>query len=822
MSSIAHIRHHDRKIQTVEEHLQNVKFRAERIGEKIGVKHIAGLAGVLHDMGKFSEKFKSYILEATNHPEAPPQRGSVDHSTAGGKFLYRFAQNGPRDQHIYMIAEVVANAVISHHAYLHDYLNPDLESPYLNRVRDKHLDDFDYIVQQFYLHVMSEQETQQYISLAVAEMKRYLSEVSIESIESKMLFLTKYVFSALIDADRTDTRSFEEWSVSDPYTEYNAEEGRLARRTLFENYYEKLLSHINKLAEGVDTQSSINQLRRSMSDQCDRYAERPSGIYTLSIPTGGGKTLASLRYALKHAIQHNKKQIIFIVPYTTIIEQNAEEVRRILSDESNILEHHSNVIDHLEDEVEEEWEDGLVVTTKQKLKLARENWDIPIVFTTMVQFLDVFYAKGSRDIRKLHSLSQSVIIFDEVQKVPIHCISLFNHALNCLKSVGQSSIVLCTATQPALQYVKRQLDISPDAEIISNLEEINRVFKRVEIVDLVSEGALNTAQLILFLADKLKANNSVLVVLNTKDVAKRLYREALSLLVPVYHLSTSMCAAHRKVILDQIRDHLDQRMPVICISTQLIEAGVDISFDCVIRSLAGLDSIAQAAGRCNRHGKSDVRPVYVIDHSEENLDRLPEIALGKRLAQQLFIDMKLNANYYNRNIMSNQAIGVYFKRFYTELQTKLDYFIPQLQQNMTDLLLASKSTSYIYRDYRKYKERSEGPLQLLNINSCRTAAKYFQVIDSPTTSVIAPYGDGGKEIIARLNGVESITGLTRLLRQAQRYTVNLYEHEVRRLEQNGGVVSIEGCDVLVLQESAYSKEYGVNLENNEDLDLYIL
>lgn len=300
----------------------------------------------------------------------------------------------------------------------------------------------------------------------------------------------------------------------------------------------------------------INRLRSEMSEQCDAFAEKPSGIYTLSIPTGGGKTFASLRYALKHAQLYNKKRIIYIVPFTTIIEQNAEEVRKVLQDDVNILEHHSNVVEDADEN--DEQQDG-IMSVQQRLKLAKDNWDVPIIFTTMVQFLNVFYAKGSRNIRRLHNMSEAVLIFDEVQKVPVPCISLFNEALNFLKTYCHSSILLCTATQPALNYVEHQLQVSPNPEIIRGLDNVIDAFKRVEIVDRATDETFNTEKLANFIEKRMTEVSSVLVILNTKGVVKKLYEHLNSNdnNINIFHLSTSMCAAHRNQILEEVRHCLD-------------------------------------------------------------------------------------------------------------------------------------------------------------------------------------------------------------------------------------------------------------------------
>ncbi|MCC3378338.1 CRISPR-associated helicase Cas3' [Paenibacillus farraposensis] len=829
MDYIAHIRESDQEVQTVAEHLLETQQLAEIYGDKIGIRHITGLAGMLHDLGKYTTKFQNYIRLAIQNPENPPKRGSVDHSTAGGKLLYNLFHIQPQgafDQQDFMnkglLAEVVGNVIISHHAYLQDFLDPNLESKFLDRVRDRKLEGFDHAVALFYEQVIEETTFYHYVNQAGAELVRYMKRDDKTETELKMMFLTKFVFSALIDADRTNTRCFEENNVKGDISSNEP----MIHQKLFQTYYEKLMVHINTLQTGLNASSSIQQLRKEMSQQCEQFADKPSGIYTLSIPTGGGKTLASLRYALRHAAAFEKKHIIYVVPFTTIIEQNAQEVRKILLDDANILEHHSNVVmDEVEniDGESNELEDA-VVNTRQKLKLAKDNWDSPVIFTTLVQFLNVFYASGSRNIRRLHNLSESVIIFDEVQKIPTHCISLFNQAVNFLKTYASSSIVLCTATQPELDFVHNKLEIEPDAEMVHDLDFVIEAFKRVEIVDKATDVSMDTEKLADFVEQRLADEPSILVILNTKTVVKNLYHRLTegSSGVPVYHLSTSMCPAHRNHILDKVKQHLANQQPVVCISTQLIEAGVDISFTCVIRSLAGLDSIAQAAGRCNRHGRDEMKQVFVIDHEEEDLGRLKEIKIGKEITRKMFIDLQRDQACYGGNILSPQALEVYFQKYYTELETNLNYFIPELRKNMTELLAANRSENTYYRSY--YNERGT-ILPLFLANSYNTAADYFEVIEDHTTAVIVPYGSGakeGKEIIADLNGQQSIEDLSSLLRRAQQFTINIFHYEKQQLDQNKALVSYLDGKIWALTEGAYNNSYGLNLENDSLHDGFIL
>lgn len=807
MKSIAHIREEDDCIQTVEEHLLEVKKLAEIYGNKIGVKHMAGLAGLLHDLGKYSHAFANYIEQAVYDPENAPRRGSVDHSTAGGKLLYDFFHEGA-DNGIYekALAEIVGNVIISHHSYLHDFISPELKSPYLTRVKEKDLPEYLDSKRVFFEKVMVKEELNTYVDKAIEELKVFIDKTTDDNREAQMMFLTKFIFSALIDGDRTNTRIFAD-DEADPST--------VEIEELFDSYYGKLMEHLNGYKKSPNANSPINVLRTSMSEQCDKFAEKDSGIYTLSIPTGGGKTLASLRYALKHAKKHNKKRIIYIVPYTTIIEQNAQEVRDILNDDEHILEHHSNVIlgrHNGEDDI-------YISETEKKLLLAKDNWDSPIIFTTMVQFLNVFYAHGNRNIRRLHNLAESIIIFDEVQKVPVNCISLFNQSLNFLKSFGKSSIVLCTATQPALDFVNYKLDIHPDAEIVKQIDDVVEEFKRVQVIDKASDEQFNKERLVDFVGEELENVNNILIILNTKKVVKDLYdalKNKYGSQIPVYHLSTSMCPNHRTAILEEVKELLNNNQQVICVSTQLIEAGVDISFECVIRSLAGLDSIAQAAGRCNRHGENELQSVYVIDYIEENLDFLKEIRIGKRIAKAILEDLQRDGHNHGGNVLSPQAMNYYFQKFYKENEVELDYPITGMNQTIIELLMARNNENTFL-----IESRSSGKLiepMVIN-NSYQTAARNFQVIDSPTTSVIVPYGEG-KDIIAELNGDMKIEDLSLLFQRAQRFSVNVYSYQLELLNESGSLTTLFDEQVYALKEGAYDEQYGINIEGDSKQDLY--
>jgi CRISPR-associated endonuclease/helicase Cas3 len=797
MEYIAHIREKDGEIQTVHEHLAEVNELCEQFGEKIGVKHLAGLAGLLHDLGKNTNNFKEYIQEAVANPNNPPRRGSVDHSTAGGRLMYqRFysKQINPTDA---LAVEWIAICIISHHQGLRDFLTPQLASSFLERVSDKELVEYNQAVSTFFKTQMMEEEFDHYFDKAKEEVIKLLNRIKSNQLQPiAFSLIIKYIFSCLIDADRTNTRRFEEHEQAGK---------ELDNQSFFENSYTALMEEISSLESAEDAQHPINLLRSQMSLQCEAFASNPSGIYTLSIPTGGGKTLASLRYALKHAITYKKERIIYIVPYTTIIEQNANDVRQVLRNDSYILEHHSNIIEEYESDNED------YDLNQKKLKLAKDNWDSPIIFTTMVQFLNTFYARGTRNVRRLHHLTNAVIIFDEVQSVPVKCVSLFNEALNFLHIFGKSSLVLCTATQPALDFVEHELKISSNGEMVKDLNQVSESFKRVNIIDQTTTQGYNAKELKEFVHMEMDKVNSMLIILNTKTAVRKLFNELDQNDefnrndYTLFHLSTNMCPAHRKDILTKLKKALKAGERVVCVSTQLIEAGVNISFECVIRSLAGLDSIAQAAGRCNRHGKDGIRNVYIINSADEEHRNLKEIRIGGEKTGRLLGEFKKNPDVFGNDLLSPEAMSFYFKYYLSEIKEELDYPILELQKNLFDLLNWN-------RDYNgAFQKKHDYPFPLASKQSFATAESYFNVIDSPTTSILVPYNEEAVQLILELNGELDVRRLSKLLKQAQQFVINIYQHNMKKLEQSGDIYSLLHGNIFALREVAYTDKFGLEL-----------
>ncbi|MEC1177373.1 CRISPR-associated helicase Cas3' [Metasolibacillus meyeri] len=779
---LAHIREIDHAKQTVQEHLEEVSLLARAYGEPSGIGAHAELAGFLHDLGKFTEAFTIYLTNAVFHHDVATKK--IDHSTAGAKYLYEQFYDGDGMQKL--VVETVGMAILSHHSGLQNFAQLDFEmSDYVRRVK-KDLPYYDEVIANFEAIKGNKERVQRLIDEATKECRIFFEKISAkEHMSVYFSYLQKLVFSCLIDADRTNTRCFEENQppVISDYTQ------------VFSDGYRQLMKQVEGWKENKEP---INQLRTKMSENCDLLAGNPSAIYTLSIPTGGGKTFASLRYALKHAKEYKKSRIIYVVPYTTILEQNAQAVREIIRQQEAILEHHANVID---DEKLDTEEDFYGIPHHKKMQLGRDNWDYPIIFTTMVQFLDAFFQKGTRKSRRLHNLTNSVVIFDEVQAVPYKHFSLFNTALNFLHYIGNSSLVLCTATQPTVGAMKYAIELQEYAEMVPQLTNVVKAFERVTVHNHVTAEGYDAGELAMFMQNIMEQRYSVLVILNTKTAVRKLYEElAKTVECKVYHLSTSMCPAHRSEILKEINQQLGKE-PIICVSSQLIEAGVDISFEVVVRSLAGLDSIAQAAGRCNRHKEREKGDVYIVRAKDENLRNLPEIAVGGEVTANYI----LRDERYAADILSPSAIYHYFRHYDNHVKMKIKLTPDKLKYELINLLeVGIQSSMRENASYALFK----------------TLEQYFQAIESNTKVAIVPFGKG-KEIITELNEkLTDITTFNHLLKTAQQFSVNLYEYQFRLLSQQGLLKPLYHESLYYLDDKAYSTAFGVSIEGEEKMEDY--
>ena len=825
---IAHVRKSDGQPQSLQTHLTETAEIAKLLAAKLDLDQAGELLGLMHDFGKYSQKFQNYISRVNNigfnfdQDDEDSFKGG-DHSTAGAQWVYRELRKSDKsnkhgdkikDKGIgELCGQILGLCIASHHGEgLIDCLDDGGNAVWKKRFEKAdeltHLAECEQKADEVVKQKAEKLAGENLIRSLLNAVKPILSDQATNNKIKEFYLgcLTRFLFSCLIDADRINSSDFER--------EAQKEVRRLAEKPDWQSAIDKLEA---KLA-GFENRYPIDEIRRRISDDCLKRAADSQGIYTLTVPTGGGKTLASLRYALHHAQKHNLDRIIYIIPYTSIIDQNAQAVREILG-EDWVLEHHSN----LEPE-KQSWQD----------KLLSENWDKPIVFTTMVQFLDAWFGGGTRGARHIHPMTNAVLIFDEIQTLPVKCVHLFCNVLNWLTIFGKSTAVLCTATQPLLGESglqnfpegKREsiaarglLRLPENAEIMGKHQDLDKLFadlSRVEIRFNEKAGGWNVAEAGAFLLEQFQTTPSCLFIVNTKKWAQELYQYCQRQNVPpeaLFHLSTNQCAAHRKAIFDTIKARLKNGKPVICISTQLIEAGVDISMACVIRALGGLDSIAQAAGRCNRHGEKEGKgQVWVLNLQEQDFTRiLPDIQAGKTHAERVFRD------FAGQDILQPEAMERYFEYYFYQRSDEMSYSV----KNSTTGSLLDWLSDNARNPYGEKNNKRSKPLPLL-MQSFKSAGRVFQTIDAPTHAVIVPYGEG-VELIAKLCGEWDPKEMYDAKKKAQRYSVNVFPKVWDKLQKENALhETIEGSGIYYLKERYYNDEFGLSLDETSEMTFYDL
>ena len=820
---IAHYRKHDETFQSLEEHLLGVAKMAESFASKIGLKKQGELIGLLHDLGKYSSEFQTYLKSAVgminpdedDFMDARGHRGKVDHSTAGAQFVWEeLSRRGRMGQ---VVGQILALCIASHHSGLIDCLSSDASSLGEDRFtrRMQKSDDRAHLREakdKINERVAKRADELVVDSSLINELIQSLKTLAENNktdegegiLQFKIGLLTRFLFSTLIDADRIDTADFETPRVAEKRLKGTYAEWRV------------LIDRLEEHLQGLPHAHSIDPIRRRISDQCRESAVREKGIYMLTVPTGGGKTLASLRFALHHAKRHGMDRVAYFIPFTSIIDQNADVVREILEPSylgiqrgSIVLEHHSNVTPE-----EQTWES----------KILSENWDAPVLFTTNVQFLETLFGFGTRSARRMHQLANSVLIFDEIQTLPINCVHLFCNAINFLVEHCGSTVVLCTATQPLLDQVdelRGRLHVAGDSEIMAEVGGLFADLKRVEVVDRRKPGGWTNREVACLALEEAGQGNKAncLVIVNTKRSAREIYDVYHSeTQLPVYYLTTNLCAAHRRERLGEIRGQLAAGKPFVCISTQLIEAGVDIDFRVVIRFLAGLDSIAQAAGRCNRHGRPELGRVYVVNPGDENIDLLKDIKRGRDDAARVFDEYEKDPSEFNHDLLSPKAIRQYFQYYFFDRRGDMAYSVPVESLGHSDTVLDLLSGNP--KAVNEFKRCNRKAPELCLRQSFMAAGKAFRAINAPTRGVIVPYGEQGKNVINGLCAAFEPEKQFGLLREAQQYTVSVFPNELQHLRESGAVREIqEGTDILYLDARYYSQELGLSFTPSGEMEV---
>ncbi len=697
--------------QTLREHLEGTARLAGEFADAFGKRPLGEFTGGLHDAGKASKEFQARL-------RSPDTAETCDHSTAGALEAFKQKQM------------TAAMCIMGHHGGLLDFggqMDTDMAGTVRGRIKkglEGKIPDYS-----------GWQEACPFLpACGVPEMDpsqtafgRYME--------------TKFLYSSLVDADFLDTEEF-----------MNGEPAPRRKGDSLETLLGRLEAYLKEQG-WLEGRTGINEMRSELLRTAaahGRKAER--GIYTLTVPTGGGKTVSSLYWALCHGVSHGMDRVIYVIPYMNIIEQTAGRFREILGEE-NVLEHHSNVV-YEEDSGEEQ----------NRLRLASENWDMPVVVTTAVQFFEsLFHHKPSR-CRKLHNIANSVIIYDEAQMLPVSYWTPCVHAVEELSASFRATQVLCTATQPAAAFPNG----TAPAEIT---KETKKQFERLKRVTFVNGGELPPEEI----ADKLKSCRQALAIVNTRRTARTLY-ELMEGQEGSFHLTTMMVPAHREEVLSEIRRRLEEKLPCLVAATSLVEAGVDLDFPYVLREQAGLDSILQAAGRCNRNGREKPEDSLVEVFSLEG--RIPD-----SIRQQVDAARYIMGNYKEWDCL--EAVEAYF-RFWRELRGK---------ENLDRKRIMEKVERYAFREI----------------------AETFRLIDNDMYTVYIPWRAEGKQLVWELQNGRCGR---ELFRKLGRDGVNVYESHYRELLRLGDLELIRGTAVLV-NEKLYDPQAGLAFSAEEGAAIFV-
>lgn len=685
--SSAYLGHLDEKTgraQLLRDHLTGVADLAGRFAAAFGEEEMGRLLGLYHDVGKYSREFQTYIR--ADEAEKKKRRGSVDHSTAGAQEIAKLRQGA---------AAPLAFCIAGHHAGIPnrgERADPEGAATLLGRLKRKGLPD--------YRAYRTENDAPAAVPSAL------YAQVAAEAFPA-MLY-TRMLFSCLVDADFLDTEDFMAAGKV-------GREGFASLDTLLERLQKSLEEKFLKPKtekEKQKRQLPINEKRSALLAQSIAAGKEAKGnLYRLTIPTGGGKTISSLAFALHYAAhaKRKRKRIIYVIPYTSIIEQNAAVFRELLGEE-NVVEHHQHV----------DYDDAQDTDMNRK-RLATENWDAPVIVTTNVQFFESLFSNRPSKCRKLHNLAESIVIFDEAQMIPLDYLRPSLAAIEALVRHYACTAVLCTATQPPLGQFFSE-DMQP-LEICPALMENAAFFRRTKIS--LREGTMTEEEL----AEEMAAHAQVLCIVNVKKTAQHVF-DLLEEEEGNYHLSTNLYPVHREQVLAEIRARLKDGKPCRVVSTSLVEAGVDLDFPCVLREINGLDSIVQAAGRCNREGRRSAEESVVHVFSLEKLARNAQLAA--RLT-------KLVAREYGDDMANPLAIQRYFEELYdVSGPVRLD------KEEIMD-----KIEEWAFAD----------------------VAEKFRFIADKTKAVLVPRTEEARHLLGRIEQGERSRSL---MRMAGRYMVQVY------------------------------------------------
>lgn len=783
MTLLAH-KDADGGVQTLRDHLHNAGDLAESYESEFS--QIPRMAALLHDVGKVAQQFQTYLISGKG------RRGEIPHARQGAFVVNDLPISNSAAE---IVKEILELVIAKHHGELPDCINEIGDEAFLTGFTeaDKQNPKYAYgeIKQGLHDLDLDLQDTFQQAEKDVFDFagRTKLLKLSKDSRYFYSGLLVKYVYSRLIDADRTDTAYFE---AKEQYHPIKADWSELIRR-------------LDESMKSFDSTSEINKIRQQITEQCRQAGSRETGIYRLSVPTGGGKTLASLNFALHHALETGKRRIIYVIPYLSITSQTVATFRNMLgldADSNIVLEHYSTA------GLQNSGNTGSIGTSEEEdakerqRKLASERWDNPIIVTTMVEFLETVMSARGTKLRKFHNMANSVIIFDEIQSLPLNIINPFNEVVSFLSTILDSTILLCSATQPLLERTARKnLRLSDEPDLIDNTDGYEEKLKRTRII--ASQESKSCEELANIIYEQALRNGNCLSIVNTKSEARKMYQCLQELNADgqfeLIHLSTAMCGKHRADQLARIKVLTDPHdsKPVICVSTQLIEAGVDLSFACVVRAMAGLDSIMQAAGRCNRNGESkEIKDVYVypLQGEERFKDYLPEIHRGKKLTLQIM------GEHPDADLLSTGMLNEFYGML---LQSEdRDGGNSLLDGPLWKKENAGKTIYELLAYNESQRKQFENNTMGERYNpffaqAFKTVGNEYRVIPKITHNVVVPYGNA-MELLDML-GHGELREKIAILRRLQEYTVSLFDYEYKILNEKHAIsIASEDFDICVL------------------------
>lgn len=774
------------RIQTCTAHSRAAAELTKECLECCGLGEAGYLSGLLHDCGKFTEEFDAYLEKSVAGESV--KRGSVIHTFAAVRYLLEhFHTSVGKLKEADLSAELLAVSIGGHHGLI-DLWDEHHQNGFDHRLTRQ--PEYDHrAIASFHAECADEEEIQRLFEKAHTEIFKFYQNKLIPSVKSSaeaffaLGLMARLMTSAVVDADRTDTRCFQQ---------------NLPHPKVQPPSWEECAAQVNAYVAGFPLDTAIQRARRAFSDFCEASAQRAPGLYRLDLPTGGGKTLAALRFAVLHAEKNGMRRIIYTAPLLSIIDQNAKVIRAAVKDSVCVLEHHSNVL-----------EDKAAPEELAQTELLQETWDAQIIITTFVQLLNTLFSGKMSSVRRFQSLCNSVIIIDEVQSLPPKMLSMFNIAVNFLTTCCGTTVLLCSATQPAFDAAMRQMRLCERLIDENTFRRYEPLFRRTVIRD---DGQSTLPEIAVHAAEMLQTSDSLLIVCNTKREAAEMV-EVLNGATDakVFHLSAGMCMAHRERTLGALNEALEKKEKLVCVSTQLIEAGVDVSFGAVIRLAAGLDNIVQAAGRCNRHGEhEEPQSVSVVHLKNEKLGLLAEIRAAQDALNILLADYHRDPDRYSHDLTSDAAIQRYYTALYWAMARGAQDYATH-GQTLFELL--STNTQFASEDASSYFLRQ----------AFRTAGEWFEVFDSNQESVLVPYREGAEliERLARPQAAYDMAYAQLLLQKAASYTVSLATNRIEQMEKRGMIYTLLHGSLYVLNQEYYDNLLGIK-EGNDSCSTLIL